>query len=184
MKKFFTVSLMAVFLLFVWGGYHYLQHQQKLREYDQSVKDSITISHLGNTKEKEDFAEKIYLKMKENPDNLHWKKLYSTIQIGFFKNYQNAISVMNEIYQETKDNNVLIGICLLKEKINEPYQECYEQVLKNVTAPYYNDLNYWAAVGGLKKDYSEQDMEKSKLPKEGIAAFLTKDRQTLLNNMF
>ncbi|KMK50735.1 hypothetical protein RO21_10080 [[Actinobacillus] muris] len=92
---------------------------------------------------------------------------------------------MEEIYQQTHDNHMLIGICILKEKIKSPFQECYENVLKNVERPhYYNDLNYWVAIGGLSKPYNEQDIEKSRVSEETIRYFLKQDRQMFLDNIF
>ncbi|MBF0785494.1 hypothetical protein E4T80_08470 [Muribacter muris] len=112
-------------------GYQY-HRKAELDNYNQKVMDSAKLAFSGSAAEKTAFAAEVFEKMQQNPRDLRWKRLYGTIQIDFFKNYPQAIAIMEDIYQQTHDNHMLIGICILKEKIKSPFQECYENVLRNV----------------------------------------------------
>lgn len=161
-------------------GYFFLQ-QYENEQYQSYQKDYVE----ALIKNDPATLEEIFKKVKKNAYKEKWDLLYSDILIKYKKDYPNAIPILKKIYSKSKNNNILISACMLENKLNIPsYKECYELILSNMSTEYYNDPNYWIAVGALNKKYSADDLQKSRIPMEGIKEFLNIHQSKSLEKLF
>ena len=182
MKKVILACLLLV--LCVAGGWFYGNRQAEEQKLFQHYQQRY-FAAIGNNRAEEFAALAADLKaiVQQNPSE-QWQLMYINLLIGQLRDYQQAADIMAKLPIAQQDPALGVTRCLLLERLQQPYQDCYKQVLAQIAEPKNKDLNYWIALSGLKLPYTQQDVENSGLPKESIEYYLKTDRRILLESQF
>lgn len=182
-NKMKRITISAFLLITCFHSFYWHKENQEQYLFNQYNERYISAIKSNNHENIIRLAEEIESIIAQN-DNEKLQLMYVNILISQLRNYPKAVAAM-EIIPSVRDNAaLLLGLCLLKERLDMPYEACYRKVMEKLSEPKYNDMNYWGVVGALKLPYSESDIEKSDIPRTMIEAVLNPNRQEFLLQMF
>ncbi|MBN6075619.1 hypothetical protein HYE60_10260 [Aggregatibacter actinomycetemcomitans] len=182
MKKFVIPFVLIVVFISLFYLYNSKQEQELFDEYQQRYLLSIKTNNQEEFIRLASDIEKILIK--NNSEK--WQLMYVNILVAQLHEYKKALDIMETMPIMHKDAALGVGLCMLKEHLGKSYKTCYQNVIDNVPEPKYNDMNYWGAVAALNLPYTEEDINKSEIPRELLEKYLAtaSDRKKFLQETF
>ncbi|MCT4703930.1 hypothetical protein MUA02_18925 [Enterobacteriaceae bacterium H20N1] len=140
----------------------------------------------ASSKGKQRFITELQILTHKNPENSNVRKMYANVLLAD-KQYQSGLQQIEIINKKYGTPSFLLTACMVKERLNMPFNGCYKDIIRIMDKNNVKDVNYLTALFFASDPRFDEERRKQLRADEisgEQAAYYNLSREDFLLNLY